>query len=413
MNSNLFYKLYFFLFATLCIFSNIYEIINVKIELPNVIGYFDEIIIVILFIPAFIFLSNYNWLKVSFILFLLLLLLSLSWGFVKVGEFRFNEVLIQSFINFKFYFLFVIFLYLTHINIGNAFIKKILVILISISLFGALLNFIFSDYFQYSEYLYAIERQRIIGFQYKPNDFALLISFFTIYLIFSSEIKTKVKVIFLLLIFLLILYSTSRVSMMIFIISLFLFMFHRHMFRTLIIGSLLSLFLIFLFYEDFVGSFFYQETILNFSELSSIDTSQYIRGIMIYLGYNISLDHFPFGYGAGTFGTVMSYNSPVYSFLGVSNLNFFQNMEGIYDSNTASILGEYGYIGVAVYTYISYRMIKNLSEGVLALLFLYSIIFFYIATLYPFFSYNVNFINFLLSAFCLKNWLAVNNKITK
>ena len=77
--------------------------------------------------------------------------------------------------------------------------------------------------------------------------------------------------------------------------------------------------------------------------------SSYIRGIMIYFAFDLAIDRFPLGTGAATYGTVMSDNSAVYAEIGLQNSRYFVEKDGIYDSNFASILGEFGFIGLALF----------------------------------------------------------------
>lgn len=75
----------------------------------------------------------------------------------------------------------------------------------------------------------------------------------------------------------------------------------------------------------------------------------YIRGIMLYFSFELASDRFPLGTGAATFGTVKSDDSAIYAEIGMQNSRFFIDKDGIYDSNFASVLGEFGYIGMFLY----------------------------------------------------------------
>ena len=77
--------------------------------------------------------------------------------------------------------------------------------------------------------------------------------------------------------------------------------------------------------------------------------SAYIRGMMLYFSFELANQNFPIGTGAATFGSVRSDDSNVYAYLGVHNSRFFIEKDGIYDSNFASILGEFGYLGLLFY----------------------------------------------------------------
>jgi hypothetical protein len=86
--------------------------------------------------------------------------------------------------------------------------------------------------------------------------------------------------------------------------------------------------------------------------------SSYIRGIMIYFAFELAVDRFPLGTGAATYGTVMSDNSDVYVEIGLQNSRYFVEKDGIYDSNFASLLGEFGFLGLLLYLFVFYKVIR-------------------------------------------------------
>lgn len=87
--------------------------------------------------------------------------------------------------------------------------------------------------------------------------------------------------------------------------------------------------------------------------------SAYIRGMMIYFSLDLAVDRFPLGTGASSFGTVMSDNSAIYTEIGMQNSRFFIEKEGIYDSNIASLTGEFGFIGAALYYAFFYFFLRS------------------------------------------------------
>jgi hypothetical protein len=89
--------------------------------------------------------------------------------------------------------------------------------------------------------------------------------------------------------------------------------------------------------------------------------SSYIRGIMIYFAFEIANERFPFGAGAASYGTVKSDNSNIYADFGLHNSRFFIDKEGIYDSNFASLLGEFGYLGMLSYYLIFIYLCKRIN----------------------------------------------------
>jgi hypothetical protein len=109
------------------------------------------------------------------------------------------------------------------------------------------------------------------------------------------------------------------------------------------------------------------ETIMANIEMSYSLQSNYIRGLMFYMSLLIIYQYFPIGTGAGTFGSIFAKDSQVYKDFGVSERYYFVEEWGIYDSNIASILGEYGFIGIALYFLLfkaTYLHLNYTSEGV-------------------------------------------------
>ncbi len=103
-------------------------------------------------------------------------------------------------------------------------------------------------------------------------------------------------------------------------------------------------------------------TIIANIEMSYSLKSNYIRGLMFYMSLLILIQYFPIGTGAGTFGSIFAKDSQVYYDFGVSKRYYFIEEWGIYDSNFASIVGEYGLIGLLLYFMLfksSYLHLRN------------------------------------------------------
>lgn len=101
-------------------------------------------------------------------------------------------------------------------------------------------------------------------------------------------------------------------------------------------------------------------TLTNFHDSFDL-TSHYIRGIMLHLSVLIAQDYFPIGTGSATFGTVFSEGSVVYDFYNQGWRTYFTRMVGIFDSNFASVLGEFGVIGLILFAIIIVVMLKKLK----------------------------------------------------
>lgn len=392
-----------FLFSLLI---NVQEFLIVKTEVKW-ISYVDEFF---LFIPYFLILFLQKN-KDNGLIFLLLLLPFLSIAYTLIfnvivfNDLRFFEAVVQSFINCKFFLYFALFYCVERIffcNVeGSNYFRIVFFSCLMISLSGYFLNIAYPDFFVFSDMPWHLERGRIAGFQFKPNDLAIFLSLYSIYLLLSIKSELKKNIIVLILI-LMVFLTSSRTALLVSIVPYFLY----HLRRRNIIFTVLCFWCFFLlfiyFYEDIASSFFITETIENFKEFYDIDNSQYIRFIILYLGLVLSFDYFPFGVGAGNFASVMSQGSPVYSYLGVENNYFFVNMIGVYDSNFASLLGEYGVTGFFASLFISYLSIYIVLREPKFSLFLFFVLLFLMA-FQPVLSYQVNSINFLLLIFSLKS----------
>ena len=82
---------------------------------------------------------------------------------------------------------------------------------------------------------------------------------------------------------------------------------------------------------------------------------------MMHLSVLIAKRCFPIGSGSATFGTVFSEGSVVYDFYNQGWRTYFTKMIGIFDSNYASVLGEFGVIGLILFTIIIVAMLKKLK----------------------------------------------------
>ncbi|MDA5565375.1 hypothetical protein PJK54_17075 [Cobetia sp. MMG027] len=115
-----------------------------------------------------------------------------------------------------------------------------------------------------------------------------------------------------------------------------------------------------------IDSYIYTETLENLSKFSSND-HHYIRGLMFYNGVSLFLEYFPFGTGAGTYGTIISTLNTleVYNHVGL-DLGWLVNdtgkYVGIFDNGIGAFLGENGLIGLIVlinFIIIFYKKVLN------------------------------------------------------
>jgi hypothetical protein len=390
------------LVMVICSFINIYEFVDFNIFPAEMLSSVDEMVCI--FALSFFFMRKRIMLRWT--LYIPIAILVSTIGTIVSNILNFNDIrlytaLVQSIINFKLFLFFLFFLFFYKGSDINAIYLKSLKCLVGVSICGLILNIFAPEMFVYSLHSYAIERDRLVGFQLKPNDLAIFCSFLPIFVLFntSNRLSSILKSFLISIIFLVILLTTSRTALTVFVLILFFYMLYSRQYKLIAVVAMVLLLTGVLFVDEFQSGFYFTETIRNLSEFRNIETTNYIRVIMMMLGFEILLDMFPFGYGAGNFGTALSYNSPVYEHLGVAGLSFFSEMEGIYDSNFASICGEYGFFGLLVYLVLLYKLARFFSPLSSLITTMIMVVVMFISLSQPIFSYQVNSVNLLLVLF--------------
>ncbi len=277
------------------------------------------------------------------------------------------KIILQTFIHLKLFF----FYYLFEIIFEKKplLAKKTLNVVIFITILGLFVSFSLQQNFTTFFNLNTIYRYgfvRAYGFQLEVNHVAVTLSLYFLYFFFIINNKPDLKKFFLYsVIFLSLTFFTGSRSVLVVIPIAFLFIFKSkrnfYIKYFLIILAFLSISLSYLLLKD---TEFYKITARNFQDTVDMENSSYIRGIMIYYGIELAVDNFPIGTGAASFGTVLSEGSPVYSKLGLDKMDFFIEMTGIYDSNIASILGEFGFLGLALFIYLFFMIYKNIEKKI-------------------------------------------------
>ncbi|MGJ7562529.1 hypothetical protein ACSFBM_01590 [Variovorax sp. GB1R11] len=396
-------KLAFGVLGCFCIFINIQEYLLSSLKLGGGVGYVDEAFLLVPYVLAAGLLSRKRngWMLGV----LLFPFVSIIYGVLVNGfsysNIRFANVAVQSFISAKLFLYSLIFFYALKIaGKDSNFFETILRICLIVSLVGVVFNIINPAGFIYSDFAYELERNRLVGFQFKPNDLSILAAFSFIFFLLKRKKSMFDKLLFV-AVAMIVGFGGSRTALLIVLIALGGYLIAFGSYKVFIPGFLLAVLAVLIGWNYLANSFFFQETLRNFSEFESIDQSQYIRFIMVYYGAYLSAINFPVGVGPANFGTVLSANSPVYEQLGLSGSRFFQELAGIYDSNIASVLGEYGFLGVLTFGYFSKKIVGNFSFNPRLKFFLFVAVVIVVSFSQPFFAYQVNSINFLLVIFSL------------
>ncbi|MAG65352.1 MAG: hypothetical protein CMK74_05705 [Pseudomonadales bacterium] len=385
----------------LCIIVNTQEFLAKKLSLP-ILGLIDELALCTAYILVPLWLRR----KEHYIFYAILLLpifsilYSITANLLIWNESRVTPSIIQSIINCKLYILFALFFAIKEkYKISSSEFSKIFTICITISAIGFIANIVTPENFIFSEEVWHIERNRIVGFQYKPNDLGLALALFFFLLLFSGQRKAS-NFILIGIVAVACYLTGSRTSLAVMAIAIACYISIKSKHKPIIIATLVLAIPFIVSNEAFLNSFLVKETLSNTKEIQNINQSQYIRAIVIFYGIQLSLAYFPLGVGAGNYGGVASEGSPAYDSLGLSNSQFFSELSGVYDSNLASILGEYGIIGVLITILITYKILtKTLENKRLATGLLFTTLFISISQ--PMFSYHVNSINLILLSFSI------------
>lgn len=385
------YKIFFIniLVLFICFSQLIYELTHVTLFF-----YLDELLLLISFANFF---TSFKYKKYNILLlFSVFILFTLSILFGKNNNYFL--IFLQIIIHLKLFFL--IFLFSNIYSYDQ--IIKLWNILVVITIFGILTNFLFYLEF-YKIFNLKIDVrdgfQRISGFQLNPNNLGLLL-FINLILFHRNIILVNRKKYFIIILFFLIFLTGSRTFLfltLLYFLIYFLFEIKLYTFFTKTIFIAL-LFLILNTY--FTNNDLILNSKNNIEQTRNPDRSGYIRGIMIYNSFNLFLSYFPFGSGSATFGTLLSSDSKVYKELGLAKSPFFLKMKGVYDSNFASITGEFGFVGLFLF-FLLFKSMFNYYNFIFKNWFFYFIVF---ILLFSSFTYPIlmnSYSSILLSLFFL------------
>lgn len=328
-----------------------------KIEIFN---YLDEIIFVLCLLIIGIVLCFTKKVKSIYLLvfgfFIYSIIISMLFGYNRI----LGKVILQTLINIKFFIFLLTFIVLFQKKFTK--IRTFFNYVLAFALIGFVLNVVLGSTFNHFFNIPIFKRPNLpmrYGGFLNPNHMAFLMVM-TLGLILnrakkSSGLLTNKDWVIILGSILVILLTDSRtaiVGVLIFFVSFYWFYLIRN---TKILTTFLTLTIVFtmflLLYTDM-----WETLIINIQGSFSLD-SYYIRGIIMNMAVQINYLYFPIGTGAATFGSVLSEGSEVYEIFGVAKRSFFIEKRGIYDSSIASIMGEYGVIGIIFY-FVIFKKLK-------------------------------------------------------
>ena len=282
-------------------------------------------------------------------------------------------VLIQSLINIKVFLVATAAIYLySSSRFNNLLIQKTFKIFVFLFLFGMIASFVlgptWSAWFN-TPAVYRYGFLRPVGWfgSVAHNAYFLTLTFVTLFLLYSKKpnisLSTLTKKFFLFSIidFLLAFPLTVRKGLMINLPFGYIILEKYQKYQKVLFVTVSTLFaILFLYFIKDLEIF--QDTLDNFKNFTH-DQHTYIRGLMVFYGYGIFLEFFPFGSGAATFGTVLSqFNTlAVYEYVNLDMDRIYYNkgqLDGVYDSGLFSMLAENGFIGIFLMFLLIYYFFK-------------------------------------------------------
>ncbi|MGE8152645.1 hypothetical protein ACQKP5_15530 [Pseudomonas vancouverensis] len=330
---------------------------------PNILGYSDELMlalgIIVLLAPPLV--------KLKLDRTSTLLIIYITYTVLNAAISRFSPnyfyALAQSLIHLK---LFIVAQAVLVLYQGSRpqlkLIKNLFIIFVVLFIAGMLINTIAGEYWNSlisnddMQYRYGFLRP--VGYfgHYAPNSYFFSLALITITMLYSKEINVdrssqiRKFFIFVVIDFLAAFPLTVRKGLFmivpygVYVLSLL------KLSNRIAFTAAASLFLV-VFAITIANTEMMADTINNFDNFFSDDHS-YIRGLIVYYGYHLFLDFFPFGVGNGLYGTVFSnMNLSVYEYVGLNPYRLMKDdgtLSGVYDSGVSALMAESGFIGMVL-----------------------------------------------------------------
>ncbi|MCQ8879474.1 hypothetical protein NQT69_15845 [Pseudoalteromonas shioyasakiensis] len=290
--------------------------------------------------------------KIYILSFFLLIVLSIN----SIGVRSYFSILFQIFIHLKF----IVFFSFLFVFFQGERAKSLVLFFLVVSLVFMFLNIftgsLFNAFFDKPLQLRG-GFARPIGIQGDTaslgTTLAIAASF---YICHKENIQIKAKLLLMFLFTVLILLSSVRTALI--VLPLIFLWWFKDSFKTFLLATFFLVVAAFSFKSSNYVDELVEITVQNVEwTVENPVESAYIRGIMIFFSFEVANTHFPLGAGAAMYGTVMSDDSPIYTEIGLQDSRFFIEKDGIYDSNFASLLGEFGYLGLLIYLILFYKVI--------------------------------------------------------
>lgn len=322
----------------------------------------DEIAVLLLFLLSVglvIFRSRLfvGMLRNIFVFAIYLVTVSLAFG-VNQGVI---QVISQVFLHFQFFLVFfsLIVLYVNRFLDPNLVFRTFIGITIIGAISQLLVPEIFASIFGSTTYSESSGLERVLrleGLQQNPNALGSAFAMYAVMLMFTEKSLYTIKNARLVLLGILVLLAlTGSRSALMYVLAAYLCLPTNPLRKTAIILAGVSI-----LYLSGDLEFIIEKTLFNISlTLDAGGRVEYVRWTLLRTGFELAAEYFPFGTGAATFGSAFSFDSPIYRETGLSTIYAFASLKNIHDSNIATLLGEFGFIGFIAFTALFLHITKS------------------------------------------------------
>jgi hypothetical protein len=260
-------------------------------------------------------------------------------------------IFLQSFMHIEF---FILFIALKVINqTYNWKPERMFRALALISLIGAILSLVFPNLFLVQGEAFD-SNSRVEGFQLNSNALGIFLAYYVFYL-GKTKLYQNHRLEFLLSL-IIVMITGSRTAILILLIA-FIFSNQSLFKKGVIVSVAVGLIVIFASNARII-----QKSLDNANQISNVSESSFIRGILLFNAYDLAVDNFPFGTGAGSFASALSRNSDLYSDLGLLKYQSIREGSALNDSNAAAIIGEFGFLTFLLYFIMVIFFLKDVSD---------------------------------------------------
>lgn len=256
--------------------------------------------------------------------------------------------------------------------VGGLIVKRLFSVFLVLFAVGFILNYILGERWNYFftneavQYRYGFIRPSGIFGHYAPNGYFFSLILVTLFMLRTKTLvidkKSQIRKFYILVLvdFLAAFPLTVRKGLFMIIPYGFYILTLLSPVRRALFAITASLFLI-IFTTAVSKTTMFEDTVSNITQFFS-DDHAYLRGLIVFHGFSLFAEFFPFGVGNGLYGTYFSNtNYSVYEYVGLNPAIFIRDngaLSAIYDSGIAAIVAEIGFIGCLLYAMLIVSYIR-------------------------------------------------------